>query len=163
VDPPPGVVGPRGAVIACEHVGKWVIVFAGALAVARAFAFPPAPAYASEDAGIPAARLTCDRADAPGRVRCEIEANVGVGESIAWGDVVLIATPPFVSALRGRIAPRDATTRDPVRWRWAFALVAHGKGSGDLSARVRLVVCRGATCSARELSAVGRVVVGPPS
>jgi hypothetical protein len=140
-------------------VGKRVVVAVGAFAVALPLAL--LPAYASEEAGTPDVVVTCGRVDAPGRVRCEVEANVGAGESIAWGDVVLLATPPFASALRGRIGPRDATTRDANRWRWAFALVARGTGSGDLSLRVRLVVCRGRTCSARELSAVGKVTVGP--
>ncbi len=139
-----------------------VVVAIGALAVAAALALVALlPARAAEEAGAPDAFLTCDRVDAPGRVRCEVEAQVGAGESIAWGDVVLLATPPFASALRGRIGPRDATTREASRWRWAFALVARGTGTGNLSLRVRLVVCRGGTCSARELSAEGKVTVGP--
>ena len=47
--------------------------------------------------------MTCARAAAPGRVRCEVEARAKAGESIAWGDVTLIKTPSFASGLRGRV------------------------------------------------------------
>src|ERR1700683_4123812 len=65
-----------------------------------------------EDAGGAHATLTCERAATAGRVRCEVEARVGPGESIAWGDVVLLSMPPFASALRGRIGPHDASVRE---------------------------------------------------
>src|ERR1700677_3811772 len=84
-------------------------------------------------AGTPTrATMTCERVDAPGRVRCDVEARVATGESIAWGDVVITKTPAFVGALRGRIGPHDATTHDAEVWRWALALVAREKGSGDV-------------------------------
>ena len=98
--------------------------------------------------------------DGPGRVRCEVEARVAPGESIAGGDVVIVRTPPFVAALRGRIGPHDATTREAEVWRWALALAARERGSGEVEARVRLVVCRGATCTPRETPIAARVVVG---
>ena len=104
--------------------------------------------------------MTCEHVDSPGRVRCDVEARVGPGESIAWGDVVIARTPPFASALRGRISPHDATARDPDLWRWALALVAREKGTGDVEARVRLVVCKAGVCTPREVPVVGRVVVG---
>jgi hypothetical protein len=102
----------------------------------------------------------CERVDAPGRVRCEVEARVKSGDAITFGDVVIVRTPSFLSALRGRIGPHDATTREAELWRWALALAARAKGSGDLDARVRLVVCHGATCEPRETPVVARVVVG---
>ncbi|MGH7438977.1 MAG: hypothetical protein ACRENE_25090, partial [Polyangiaceae bacterium] len=55
------------------------------------------------EAGAVQAALTCDRADGPGRVRCEVEARVPSGESISWGDVVLLKAPAFTLVLRGRI------------------------------------------------------------
>jgi hypothetical protein len=119
-----------------------------------------APARADEDAAPPHATMTCDHVDAPGRVRCEAEARVGAGESIAWGDVTIVRTPPFADALRGRIGPHDATTREAGAWRWAFALVARGKGSGEVEGRVRLVVCRDKTCAPREIPLVAHVDVG---
>ncbi len=112
-----------------------------------------------EDAGGAHATLTCERAPAPGRVRCEVEARVGPGESIAWGDVVLLSMPPFASALRGRIGPHDASVREATLWRWAFAVVAREKGRGEIDGRVRMVVCRGQACSAREVPVAGRVTV----
>jgi hypothetical protein len=115
-----------------------------------------------DDAGAGAthATMTCERVDGPGRVRCDVEARVAPGESIQWGDVVITRTPAFASALRGRIGPHDATARDAEVWRWALALVARERGSGEVEGRVRLVVCRGAACAPREVPMVGRVVVG---
>jgi hypothetical protein len=134
--------------------------FLGVLVACAIALVAGAPARADEDAGPARATMTCDHADAPGRVRCEAEARVGAGESIAWGDVTIVRTPPFADALRGRIGPHDATTREAGAWRWAFALVARGKGSGELEGRVRLVVCRDKTCGPRELPVVAHVGVG---
>jgi hypothetical protein len=112
-----------------------------------------------------AATMTCERVDAPGRVRCDVEARVATGESIEWGDVVIAKTPPFLGALRGRIGPHDTTAREAGLWHWALALVARERGSGDVEARVRLVVCkspggRAEVCAPREVPVTGRVVVG---
>jgi hypothetical protein len=131
---------------------------AGVLVVVAA-ASGPGLARGDDDAGSPRATMACEHAGGPGRVRCEVEARVGAGERIAWGDVVLLRTPAFVEALRGRIGPHDATSREADAWRWALAVVAREKGSGELVGRVRLVVCRGATCGPRELPVVGRLVV----
>ncbi|MGH7272433.1 MAG: hypothetical protein ACREJ3_18545 [Polyangiaceae bacterium] len=112
------------------------------------------------------ATMTCDNVESPGRVRCEVEASVEPGASITWGDVILVQTPAFVSALRGRIGPHDATLRESGRWRWALALVARKKGTGVVEGRVRMVVCRqpasggAAICEPREVPIMGRVVVG---
>jgi hypothetical protein len=119
-----------------------------------------APVRADSDAGLPRASMTCDRADGPGRVRCDVEARVSPGESITWGDVVILRTPPFATALRGRIGPHEATVREPDVWRWALALVARTKGTGDVDARVRLVVCEGDVCTPREVDVIGHVIAG---
>jgi hypothetical protein len=123
------------------------------------------PTPAQDDAGTPpeqpSVTMTCDRADAPGRVLCGVEARVGAEESIAWGDVVLVGTPPFVAALRGRIGPNDATAREAHYWRWALALAIRQRGRGSVDARVRLVVCHGDRCAPRELPVKGLVVAGP--
>jgi hypothetical protein len=138
-------------------------------ALALSVAFLAAYARADDDGGAPRALMTCERADAPGRVRCEVEATPRPGLVITWGDVVIAKTPPFVSALRGRIAPADAMVRRPDAWRWAMALVARAKGAGDVEARVRLVVCEqeppdaGTThdvCVPYEVPVTGRLVVG---
>jgi hypothetical protein len=104
--------------------------------------------------------MTCERVESPGRVRCEVEARVGAGDAITWGDVVILKTPPFAAALRGRIGPHDATVHDPGVWRWALALVARDKGGGDVEGRVRVVVCKGGRCAPREVDVKGRVLVG---
>jgi hypothetical protein len=106
------------------------------------------------------ATMTCERVDAPGRVRCDVEARVAAGESITWGDVIITKTPAFVGALRGRIGPHDATTHDAEVWRWALALVAREKGSGDVEATVRVVVCKAEACTPREVAVTGKVIVG---
>jgi hypothetical protein len=139
-------------------VRKLAFVLVGASAVATAAAVARA-----DDAGprpAPAASMVCDRAPSPGRVRCEVEARVGAGESIAWGDVVILRTPAFVGALRGRIGPHDAITREAGVWRWALGLVARGTGTGDILGQVRLVVCKGESCLPREVPVTGSVVVG---
>jgi hypothetical protein len=104
--------------------------------------------------------MTCEGIDAPGRVRCEVEARVASGETIATGDVIIVRTPRFVTALRGRIGPHEATIREAEMWRWAFALAARERGSGEIEARARVVVCRNGTCEPRETPVVARVLVG---
>jgi hypothetical protein len=113
-----------------------------------------------KDAGTLRAEMRCEHLDAPGRVRCEAEARVAPGETIALGDVIIVRTPPFVTALRGRIGPHDATTREAEVWRWALALAARARGSGDIEARVRLVACRNGTCEPREVPVVAHLAVG---
>jgi hypothetical protein len=120
----------------------------------------PATARADVDAGAVLTALTCDRVDGPGRVRCEAEARVRPGQTISWGDVVLLKTPPFTLVLRGRIGPHDATLQDPEVWRWAFALAAREKGTGTIDATIRIVVCEGKTCTPVEVPVSGKVVVG---
>ena len=132
-----------------------------ALAVQVALALSGLAVAHADDAGAPRATMTCDRVADPGRVRCEVEARVDPGESIAWGDVVLLRIPSFTAALRGRIGPHDASVREPTLWRWTFAVVARGRGSADLSGRVRIVVCRETACVAREVEVAGKVEVGP--
>lgn len=132
-----------------------------AVLLAGALLGPAHAARADSDAGAATrATLTCDRADGPGRVRCEVEARVGPGESISWGDVVLLHAPAFALTLRGRIGPHAATLQDPEVWRWAFALVAKDRGTGAVEARVRLVVCQGKACTPREIPVTGRLTVG---
>ncbi len=111
------------------------------------------------EAPLAPASMSCARVAGAGRVPCSVDARVDAGDAITWGDVVLVATPPFLTALRGRIGPHDATLRDPGEWRWALALVARGPGRGRVEGRVRLVVCRGATCAPREIPVAVEVEV----
>src|SRR5580704_17463477 len=122
-----------------------------AVGLSYGVATPFASALAdAPDDSTPPALLSCEPASKPGRVRCEARVYVAEGESIAWGDVVLLAAPSFVSALSGRIGPHDATIRSPTTWRWEFALVARTNGGGDVVGRARLVVCREKVCLPRE-------------
>lgn len=92
------------------------------------------------------ASMQCDRAAEPGRVKCSVEAKATGGRSIAWADVAIVELPDLASALKGRIGPADATSRDTASQRWAFGLVARKTGEGEARARVRAVVCEpGAT------------------
>lgn len=146
--------------LADERAMAVVRIAAMAAIVVGAFSGDATSAQAADDAGVSSATLICGPVPAPGRVRCHVDAEVGPGEAIAWGDVVLVSTPEFVSVLRGRIGPHEATSHLPASWRWEFALVARGKGAGEVEGRARLVVCRDGTCLPRELPAKGRIVVG---
>ena len=132
-----------------------------ALAVQVALGAATVMARADSDGGLVAPTLRCEHVADPGRVPCEVEARAEAGESIAWGDVVLLRTPVFTTALRGRIGPQDTSVREPTLWRWRFALVARQRGSGDLSGRVRMVVCRGDSCATREVEVAAKIEVGP--
>jgi hypothetical protein len=92
-------------------------------------------------------------------VRCDVEARAATG-AIRWGDVEVVQTPSFASALKGRVGPRDATTKDDTTWRWGIALVARQPGSGELVVRVRLVVCSGEQCGSKTVDTKASVVVG---
>lgn len=74
-------------------------------------------------------------------MKCSIELHTAANRSIAWADVAIIELPDFASALKGRIGPSDATTKEPTQQKWAFGLVAKKTGQGDAKARVRAVVC----------------------
>jgi hypothetical protein len=121
---------------------------------------------ASADGAPPAAvaTLQCDHPTEPGRVRCAVEARARAGLTIQWGDVAIARAPEFAAPLKGRVGPRDATTKDDAVWRWTFALVAKSRGRGELRARVHLVVCEGDAgdrCAPHVVDAVVPLVVGP--
>ena len=109
------------------------------LPLALAFALLPAPARATE--GEVHASMQCDRASEPGRVRCAVDVRLVGGRTIAWADVEILALPEFASALKGRIGPQDALSRDATSTKWALGLVARRAGAGEARARVRVVAC----------------------
>jgi hypothetical protein len=116
---------------------------------------------ADADAGPRAtAKIECAHTQEPGRVRCEVEARVPVGLVLKWADLVVTSTPPFAQALRARVGPLDASLREDTVWRWAIALAARARGSGELAARVRLVVCAGDACAPEEIAVKAPVLVG---
>ena len=136
--------------------------------VAFALALLCAPTLGhAEDAPGVRATIECARAAEPGRVRCEVEARPVSGGVLRWGDVEIIETPAFVSPLRGRTGPREATSKDPGSWRWALALVAKKAVVGAVRARVRVVQCLPATapeeerCTPHIVLATTSVAVGP--
>jgi hypothetical protein len=132
-----------------------------AVACAHASVSIALPTRARADASdAPAVKMTCEKIEQPGRVRCEVDARVAAGTEIRWGDVEIVSVPPFVTPLRGRIGPREATTREDDAWRWPFALAARERGTGDVSARVRLVTCVGTKCAPRLIGVTARVHVG---
>jgi len=106
--------------------------------------------------------LRCPPSQGTGRVRCTVEAVARAGSAISWADVVVVSTPPFASALRGRLAPEDAIDQSSDRWRWEFALAARTRGHGDVTVRVRAVVCQTGTtaCSPWHREITAPLVVG---
>ena len=114
----------------------------GALSVAALFASPPAAAEGSPppDPELRAS-MQCDRAAEPGRVRCTVEVRIDGGRTLAWADVEILSLPDFASALKGRIGPQDAVSRDSTSTKWGFGLVARRAGQGEVRARIRLVAC----------------------
>jgi hypothetical protein len=106
------------------------------------------------------ASMQCDRANEAGRVRCTVETHVEGGRTIAWADVEILALPDFASALKGRIGPQDALSRDATSTKWALGLVARRAGQGEARARVRVVACE----AARPAGAAGAAsAAAPPS
>jgi hypothetical protein len=105
-------------------------------------------------------KVECAHAPEPGRVRCEVEARVPAGTVLKWADVVVSKTPPFASALRGRVGPIDASVHEETVWRWPIALAARARGTGEITVRVRLVTCVKEACAASELDAQGEIGVG---
>ena len=74
-------------------------------------------------------------------MRCTVEARITGGRTISWADVEILQLPDFASALKGRIGPQDAISRDALGTRWALGLVARRAGQGEVKARVRVVAC----------------------
>jgi hypothetical protein len=118
------------------------------------------PAGADE----PTATMTCERASAPGRIKCSVEAHVPAARTIAWADVALVELPDFVTALKGRLGPADVTAHDPAMHAWAYGLVAKKVGDGQARATVRLLVCERADkprCVPIAVEVKATVHVGP--
>jgi hypothetical protein len=101
------------------------------------------------------ASMQCDRANEPGRVRCTVEARIEGGRTLAWADVELLSLPEFASALKGRIGPQDALSRDATSTKWALGLVARRSGQGEARARVRVVACEAARSGPEERADAG--------
>jgi hypothetical protein len=123
-------------------------------------AIAPRVARAGDD--VVTATATCEKLDAPGRLRCDVEVRAPGGRELRWSDVEVKSAAPFLLPLKGRIAPSDATTKDRDVWRFAFALVAREKGEGDVSLRARAVTCVDKRCAPSQADVVAHVVVAGP-
>src|SRR6266568_2210997 len=91
--------------------------------------------------------LRCPASQGTGRVRCTVEATAHEGRAITWADVEIVSVPAFATPLRGRLAPEDAIDQSRDRWRWEFALAARMRGHGDVTVRIRAVVCVQNACN----------------
>ncbi|MBX3193333.1 MAG: hypothetical protein KF819_40500 [Labilithrix sp.] len=134
-----------------------------AIAVALAVTLGPVRSRASQpDPAAPGvtASMQCDRASEPGRVKCTIEARTDGKKTLSWADAEIVLLPELATALKGRIGPQDATSRDAVSAKWAFGLVARKAGQGEAVARVRAVVCEGTKCHPVIVPVRAAVVVG---
>jgi hypothetical protein len=107
--------------------------------------------------------MQCDRAGEPGRVRCSVETLATAGKSIEWAEVEIVSVPDFAIALRGRVGPLDAASKEATRWRFALALASKRSGRGEVVARVRVVECtEDKRCTTREGRVSTELVVGSP-
>lgn len=95
-------------------------------------------------------------------MRCTVEVRLepGGARTLAWADVEILALPDFASALKGRIGPQDALSRDASSTKWALGLVARRAGQGDVRARVRLVACEGKRCAPVTVEVKAAITVG---
>jgi hypothetical protein len=129
------------------------VIVLGAAVLRGGVAVAEEPAHAT-------AKVECAHASEPGRVRCEVEVRVPAGTVLKWADVVVTKTPPFAQALRARVGPLEAIAREDTVWRWAMALAARGRGTGELGAQIRIVSCVKEACVPAELEVAAEVVVG---
>ncbi len=130
----------------------------GLLASSAFLAFAGADARAAPARGV--AKVECTHATGPGRVRCELEVRVPPGATITWADAVVARTPPFVTALRARVGPLEASARAGYEGRWAIGLAARARGNGEIDVRIRIVSCVKDACVPAEIEAQGDVSVG---
>ncbi|MBX3181305.1 MAG: hypothetical protein KIT72_14495 [Polyangiaceae bacterium] len=124
-----------------------------ALFVSRALSASSAPPA-------PTVTARCQPTLTPGRVLCEVEAEVSAGR-LSWADAVVVSSPDFARPLRGRVGPSEATARTPRRVRLPIALVATGEGTGELRLRSRVISCTDdARCAPFQRSVSASVRVG---
>ena len=85
------------------------------------------------------ARLACEPAPGPGRVRCSLAASVGPELRLDWIDALVIEAPEFARPLRSRI-PYRGSLKAP-KAELLLGLIARSNGRGKLAVRVRALVC----------------------
>ena len=111
---------------------------------------PPSPLRAS---------IICESPPTPGRFRCDVELRTAAGR-FSWADTQVVKVYDFILPLRGRLGPMDAATHEPDLYRWSLGFVAKARGTGEVTLRVRAVVCQGTLCDPVETEIRGQVVVG---
>lgn len=108
------------------------------------------------------ARLSCDPAPVPGRVRCRLTLTVADDARLSWVDALVVASPGFARPLRSRVPQRKLSGKES-KAEVQLALLASGPGRGTLTVRGRAVVCprsgQGA-CRPRSSEASVELVVG---
>jgi hypothetical protein len=116
----------------------------------------------SAPAGAPfvTAQASCEPMGAPGKLRCAVRARPEQG-AWQWGDVVVLAAPPFALPLRTRLGLFDVVHKDESGMEFALALGATAAGAGTLRVRVRAVVCGERGCLPVTAEAEAQVEVGP--
>jgi hypothetical protein len=104
-------------------------------------------------------KVECERLLAPGRLRCTVDATSTT--SMQWADLQIVETPDFLQPLRGRLALSEGEMRSAQAVRWQFAAVAKSAAEGELTVRVRALVCPSADqCVPETALATAHVVVG---
>lgn len=107
-------------------------------AFALAVVFLSALAPASEPAL--SARLSCEPAPSPGRIRCAVAVEVAKDQRLSWADALVVRAPAFARPLRSRVSQRKLSGKDS-KAEVLLALLASGTGRGTLTVRARVVVC----------------------
>jgi hypothetical protein len=118
------------------------------------------PSARAEDPML-SARVECAPAAGPGRILCQLNASTAAGK-LVWVDALVVQAPPFARPLRSRVVaqlgadPRTAASAK-------LALVASEQGQGELTVRVRAVICQegpsGEACAPEQTLASGKITV----
>jgi len=125
-----------------------------------ALALFPANGGAAREPSL-AAEAKCDPVSGPGKVLCTVHERP-VGGKLSWGDVIVLAAPPFAPPLRTRVAAGDASRNDPDGADFGLALAATADGTGELRVLARAVVCGEVGCRPVRAEATAKVLVGTP-
>lgn len=83
---------------------------------------------------------SCTPANKPGRIRCraviELPLDVSSKYTLSWGEMRVVAAPPSVTPLRGRLGPLDADARDDTRLAWTFSVAVSEVGDRTFTLRL---------------------------
>jgi hypothetical protein len=102
---------------------------------------------------------SCEALAGPGKVHCAVRVRPEAG-AWRWGDVIVVAAPPFAPPLRTRSGVSDIVRNDDTGVEFALALAATADGMGPLRVRARAVLCGEFGCRPAVAEAEARVVVG---